>query len=187
MITDLKLIKKINKKNDKHAADELITKYYKEIYSYVYKQLSEKESAKDLTQDIFISVLKGLHRFDESKATFKTWIYRIATNKVIDYYRSNQYKYKKSLDYIDTNDIGESSDFVIYLGYKEDITKVQNIVNKLDKDNQEIFRLKIFLDMKFNEISEILGMPISTIKSKYYRLIKNIKDEINEKEMKDSV
>ncbi|MEF9992474.1 MAG: sigma-70 family RNA polymerase sigma factor [Peptostreptococcaceae bacterium] len=181
MKNDLKLIRKINKKNDRKAADELISKYYKEIYTYIYKQLSEKESAMDLTQDIFISVLKGLHRFDGNKATFKTWIYKIATNKIIDYYRSNKYKYKNLLDDIDRVHIETGDDFVLNLEHREDIKKVQCIVNELDRDQQEIFRLKIFMDMQFNEISEILGMPISTIKSKYYRLIKKIRDEFNKK------
>lgn len=54
------LIKKIQKKQDRRAADELIRLYYKEIYVYVFKQLSAKETAMDVTQEIFLSMLQTI-------------------------------------------------------------------------------------------------------------------------------
>ncbi|MCH1964643.1 sigma-70 family RNA polymerase sigma factor [Paeniclostridium sordellii] len=181
MMKELKLIKKINKKNDRRAANELISLYYKEIYKYIYIQLSDKDLAMDITQEVFINMLEGLHRFDESKALFRTWLYKIATNKIIDYYRSKQYKYRNLFEDIDSIEIKENNDFIVKLENKEDVEKIQGIVNNLDTYNQEIFRLKIFSEMKFDEISEILNIPVSTIKSKYYRLISKVKNEFNYK------
>ncbi|MGL5694420.1 MAG: RNA polymerase sigma factor [Peptostreptococcaceae bacterium] len=180
MDKDLKLIKKIRKRNSRSDADELISKYYKEIYIYVYKQTSDKEISMDLTQDIFISMLKSLHSFDESKASFRTWLYRISTNKVVDYFRSRNYKYNTLVDSIEDSDIEDSSDFVIDLERKEDVEKVQGIVNKLSSKNQEIFRLKIFLESTFLEISQILQISESTVKTKYYSIIKKIRKEFKE-------
>ena len=180
MDKDLRLIKKIKKRNSKSAADGLISNYYKEIYIYVFKQISDKETSMDLTQEIFISMLKSLHSFDENKASFRTWIYRIATNKVVDYFRSKNYKYTTLVETIENRQIEDTTDFTVNLEYKEDVEKIQAIVNKLSGEYQEIFRLKIFLGATFLEISEILELSESTVKTKYYSIIKKIKKEFNE-------
>lgn len=59
MQTDNQLIRRIKKKQDKKAADELIRRYYREIYAFTYRQTGERELALDLTQEIFITVLQG--------------------------------------------------------------------------------------------------------------------------------
>ena len=83
MQSDNHLIRKIKKKQNKEAAGLLIERYYREIYAYTYRQVACKELAMDLTQEIFILVLKGIRAFDEKKGSFRTWIYRIASNKII--------------------------------------------------------------------------------------------------------
>lgn len=180
MDKELRLIKKIKKRNSRSAADELISNYYKEIYIYVFKQTSDKETSMDLTQEIFISMLKSLHSFDENKSSFRTWLYRIATNKVVDYFRSKNYKYTTLIETIEDKQIEDITDFTVNLEYKEDLEKIQSIVNKLSSEYQEIFRLKIFLQATFLEISKILELSESTVKTKYYSIINKIKKEFNE-------
>ena len=85
MQTDNQLIRRIKKKQDKKAADELIRRYYREIYAFTYRQTGERELALDLTQEIFITVLQGIYAFDEKKAGFRTWAYRVAANRITDY------------------------------------------------------------------------------------------------------
>ena len=92
MQSDNHLIRKIKKKQNKEAAGLLIERYYREIYAYTYRQVACKELAMDLTQEIFILVLKGIRAFDEKKGSFRTWIYRIASNKITNYYRSLAYR-----------------------------------------------------------------------------------------------
>ena len=84
MQTDNQLIRRIKKKQDKKAADELIRRYYREIYAFTYRQTGERELALDLTQEIFITVLQGIYALDEKKAGFLTWAYRVAANRVTD-------------------------------------------------------------------------------------------------------
>ena len=67
MQTDNQLIRRIKKKQDKKAADELIRRYYREIYAFTYRQTGERELALDLTQEIFITVLQGIYAFDEKR------------------------------------------------------------------------------------------------------------------------
>lgn len=180
MDRDIKLTKRIKKKSDKDAANELVSKYYKEIYAYVYKQTIDKELSMDLTQEIFISVLKSIYRYDEKKASFRTWLYRIATNRLVDHYRSKSYKYNNMIVPIEEIDIYYKEDFEIRVQDKEDIERIIYIVNSLDVLSQQIFRLKLFADYTFLEISNVLNIPESTAKTRYYSIIRKIRKTFKE-------
>lgn len=174
------LIKKVKNKGDKEAANKLISIYYKPIYVYVFKQINDKEISMDLTQEIFISMLKSIDGYEEKKASFKTWIYKIASNKIIDYYRSKYYKYSTVVveleDDSTVNLHNVENEFLI----KEDAKEIIEIINRFEGDIQQILRLKIFADMKFREIGEVLDINESTVKTKYYSSIRKIKRIVKE-------
>lgn len=73
-------IKKIKRNGNEIAANQLISKDYKEMYAFVYKQTLDTELSLDLTQELFISVLKSLENYDAKKAGFRTWLYKLASN-----------------------------------------------------------------------------------------------------------
>ena len=84
---ELRMIKLIRKNGDRAAADELIGRYYDEIYRFVKRQIGNADTAFDLTQEIFISCLRTISNYDPKlSASFKTWLYKIATNKTVDYF-----------------------------------------------------------------------------------------------------
>lgn len=177
MDSDKRLIKKIKRKSDRVAANELISIHYKEIYSYVYKQTVDKELSMDLTQEIFISMLKSINNYDEKKASFRTWLYKIATYRLVDYYRSKYYKYNTVAVSIDDFDIYDREDMDITVANKEDVERILNIVNKLKVVDQQVFRLKLFADYTFLEISNALEIPESTAKTKYYSILRKIRKD----------
>ena len=79
-----KWIRDIQRSGSHQAAERLVERYYDEIYVFTYRQTGHKEDAMDLTQSIFLAVLRALPSYDPKKASFRTWLYRIAANKVID-------------------------------------------------------------------------------------------------------
>ncbi|SHK03321.1 RNA polymerase sigma-70 factor, ECF subfamily [Hathewaya proteolytica DSM 3090] len=174
-ITEEKLIKLVKKNGDKSAASSLIEIYYKDIYIYVYRQTHEEELAKDLTQETFISMLKSMDKFDEKKANFRTWLYKIASNKIIDIYRSTYYRYVIIVEEIErcTNNYNDNFENLFYI--KEDTKEILQILSKFNTNIQQIIRLKIFGEMTFAEIANLLELSESTVKSRYYATIKNIK------------
>ena len=176
-----KLIIAIKEKGDKRAASKLIEFYYKDIYIYVFKQTSDRELSKDLTQEIFISILNSIDSYSFEKASFKTWIYKIASNKIIDFYRSKFYKYRIIVDEIDDYNLLSSENIEEEFQIREDLNEVIKIVNTMNANIQEIFRLKVFGDMSFKEISIILELSESTVKTRYYGAIKKIKNIMEEK------
>ncbi|WP_440896437.1 RNA polymerase sigma factor [Amphibacillus sp. Q70] len=168
-------IKKIQRNTSDLAANKLVNKYYKEIYAFVFKQTLNRELSLDLTQEIFISVLRSLKNYDSKKASFRTWLYKVASNRLVDYYRSKSYKDTKQLEPIEDYEFTSEDDLAISLEYKEDVEKVTTFVNELDAGAQQIIRLKLFGEYTFQEIAQMEMIPESTVKTKYYAVLKRIR------------
>ena len=135
-----------------------------------------------MTQDIFISLLKTIGRYDPKKgAGFRTWLYKIATDKAIDYFRSRTARMSETLSLDDVDPIDET-DFTIQIDNIDFAKRVCDYVGKFPHDTQKIFRLHIFGDFTFAEIAESLQMAESSVKSKYYRLLNKLRGEFNDRE-----
>lgn len=174
-----KWIEKLKKKQRSKEADRLISKYYDEIYVYAYKQILDKDLAMDLTQEIFISMLRSISLYDSEKAAFRTWLYKIASNKIIDYRRSRQSRELLSFDE-ESFDVPVEPDFERALENSEIIAKIEEFVSSFDSANQEIFRLRVFGEYTFAEIAKIAAMPEASVKTCYYRMIKKIRKEFED-------
>ena len=163
-------------------ADSLVRSYYNEIYIFVARQISDKELTHDLTQEIFISMLRSIASYQEKRSSFRTWLYRIATNKVIDFRR------KSWPDTIPLEEVDETEivDYIGRIDYENNIAqaefldKIEDYVSGFQLDVQQIFRLHIYGEQTFREIALLTGMPEASVKSKYYRLIKQIRSEFYE-------
>jgi len=174
-----KWIRKVQKRGDRESADALISYYYREIYGYVYKQTTDKDLALDLTQEIFMGMLQSLASYDEKKAGFRTWLYKIATYRIVDYYRSKAYRYRQLSKEIDF-EIVDGRDFLVDLENQMEVERINEFVNGLAGQLQEIFRLKLYGEYSFLEISRLLDIPESTVKTKYYGLIRQIRKEFRD-------
>ncbi|MBT2639803.1 RNA polymerase sigma factor [Bacillus sp. ISL-39] len=176
MMMEKALIRKVQRKGDERAANELVKFYYQQIYAFVYRQTFDKELSLDLTQEIFIGMLKSIQGFDPARGSFKSWLYRIATNHVVDYFRSRSYKYKKIVDSMEEVDVLDQHDFTLELEYREVIEKAGVFVNELDAFSQQVMRLKLFAEHTFHEIASLLERPESSVKTRYYSVMKKLKE-----------
>lgn len=179
MVSDDKLIQKIKLYHSRKAADELFERYYREIYAYVFRQCGERELSMDLTQDIFIAAFQGLYSFDSRKAVFRTWLYRVASNKVTDHYRSRSFREKQREIPIEelSSDIPYDEDVLEKLVRKEHIAHIMEIVSCYELVWVRIFQMKCFEDRTFAEIAEALGISENTAKTRYYTIIKRLRKE----------
>lgn len=173
---DNKLIRRVLRGRDRAAANELVERYYDEIYRYAYRQSLDScdpaQTAMDLTQEIFISVLGSLATFNAKKAGFRTWLYRVANSRIIDARR----KFHPDEVQIDETEIFEQADFTVELHNKELLTKIEAYVSNLPSDVQRIFRLHLYGGQTFEQIATDSGLSESTVKTKYYRTVKKIKE-----------
>ena len=172
-VQEQKWIRRIKLFGSKKDADQLVRSYYDEIYIFVFRQINDTEKALDLTQDIFISMLQSISAYKRQMASFRTWLYRIATNKVIDYRK----KYVPVAVDIEEIEAIEPYDFVETWMQGELLKKIEKYVCKYQVFIQQIFRLHIYGDYTFAEISKIVEIPEATVKTKYYRLMKDIRKE----------
>ncbi len=171
-MNDEKLIKLILRRGSKEAADTLIRKYYDEIFRFAFKQMNNKDDALDLTQEIFMATLKSLYNFDSKKAGFRTWLYRIATNKTIDIRRTS----KPITVPLDEFEISQD-DFIEKVLQKDLLERIEKYVATFPSDIQIVFRLRIYGEFSFPEIAEQTGESEEKIKAQYYRLSKKLKKE----------
>ncbi len=176
MEKELIQIKRLQYFGSHSAADQIIRSYYDEIYMYSYKQLGNKADALDMTQEIFIAMLHSIKQYDASKASFRTWLYRIATNKIIDYRRKMHLQVVELMG----EDIQIETDLLTTIENTELLHAIERYVSRFESETQAIFRLHIYFDKSFPEISEIIQLPEASVKSKYYRLQKKIRKEFGE-------
>ena len=177
VISDEKLINRIIRRS-KPAADELFGRYYRKIYAFVYRQIGAVEPAQDLTQDIFLTVFTSLGTFD-GRASFRTWLYRIAANKITDFYRSRAH-HEAALEapFEDLDpEITDGYDLEKLLENREDISRVMETISKLEPSWAAIFQMKIFGEMTFSEIALRLNIPENTAKTRYYAILRKIRKE----------
>ena len=183
------LIRRVQKLQDRNAAGRLIEAYYNEIYAYVFRQTGEKELAMDLTQNIFVAMLHSVSRYDPDKASFRTWLYRIASHKIIDWFRSGAYRMEQRKVPIaelfaneekrtaeqpaDGNPVEESVITEALAG------QILESLREKEPVLEEIFRLKFYGGATFEEIGRILGMPPSTVKTRYYSALKDVRKEFS--------
>lgn len=120
-------------------------------------------------------MLKSLERYDSSRAAFRTWLYKIAGNKIVDSYRSKYYRHETLVEEIDEGSCDYEESMEKAFEIKQDAEEILNIVNTLKADYQEIFRLKVFGEMTFIDISALLEIPESTVKTRYYSTVRKIK------------
>ena len=173
---EIKWIRNIRLFGSKKDADFLIRSYYDEIYRYVFRQLSGSTDACGLTQEIFISMLRSIKTYKKERASFRTWLYHIATNKIIDYRR----KKAPQTIALDETGVTDENDFIQQIGQSELLQKIEVYVSGFPLNVQQVYRLHVYGDFTFEQISWSLNLSEGTVKSYYYRLQKKIRREFQD-------
>ena len=171
---DLNLIKSFQA-GDKDQFVKLYDKYLKQIYSFIYYKTSHRETAEDLTSQTFFKALRHLENFNFKKNnSFSAWLFTIARNTVVDHYRS----FRASKDIEDVWDLASNEDLFQDLLKKEKINKVLIHLKELKVQQREIIILRVFQDLSYREIGEIMGKGESACKMDFSRALKRLKEVI---------
>ncbi len=173
-MSDKSLIRKIKYYDSSAAREQLIRAYYDEIYAYVYRHILNVDDAMDLTQEIFVRVIKSTDGFDYKKSSIRTWIYHIAANKMTDWYRCRHFT-GEIPDNLPSDDCFENVIENRYLAQQ-----MLAFIEKQGYDLRDILELKFFSDLTFDEIAAVLQMSPNTVKTKYYKAIKILRKEFSD-------
>ena len=169
-----KLLKQIKRAPHKKAANSLVKIYYREMLGYVYNRTHDKEVAMDITQEIFVSMLRSIGRFDEKKSSFRTWLYSIASRRIADYYRGTEYE---RMQMTDSDEKIPELKLEIEFHRSLQIKEIRDFIDGLENSKREIFQLKVFEDLTFEKIAERMNLPEATVKTKFYAAQKLIRKE----------
>lgn len=165
MPTDEQLIVEIN--GGSEAAMEVLTKkYYKQIYAYLYRKTGSSHTAYDLTQDVFVKMMRGLPTYSR-KVSFHSWLYTIAVNCCRDYYRSAAYRQSISATEYEEYHQQSNEESVSYIFERRETRKhLIQAIQALPDVQSEAILLKYFHDLKIREISDITGANENTVKGR---------------------
>jgi RNA polymerase sigma-70 factor (ECF subfamily) len=161
---------------NEHACQRLLNLYKGRIFSYVYRLVRNYHDAEDITFDTFINCFKSLDRFDPDRS-FSTWLFTIAHNLAIDFFRKNKQEYEY---FDDRHAVGD--DFVQEYQKKRKMEKIEQALAKLPPLDQEIVLLFHREEHSYQEISDILGIPVTTIKTRLHRARKRLSELVQEVE-----
>lgn len=163
------------KSGDRDAFGKLYTLYLDKLYRYVFFRVGQnKELAEDITSEIFLKAWKNLDDFKDG--SFQAWVYTIARNKVIDFYRTN-----KNHDKLEETILDDKNNIEDEILNKIEIEEVKKAINNLTQEQQEVIILKFIEDMKNTEISKILNKKEDAIRALQHRAIRQLKEIIREK------
>jgi len=178
-----KLVRQAQKAPDAFA--ELYDQYYPKIFGYVLRRIANLEAAEDITSETFLKALGKLWQFRWRNVPFSSWLYRIATNEINQYFRKAEYKKSISMEnlqeqgfeFISPHDPEtELIEAQEKLKQYQDFLEIQEKIIRLPAKYQEVIALRFFEQKQINEIAEILGKKEGTVKSLLHRAVEKLRE-----------
>ena len=144
------------------AGDVLVGRYFQPLLRYL-RRLAGDEMAEELLQQTWLSVLDHMDKFDSASGTggFKAWLFRIATNKANDHWRSRG-REKTAKEGIRLIGAEPEPPAETQLEVGENAAKLRDAIAQLPESQRQVLYLRYYSDMKFVEIAEVLGCPLNT-------------------------
>lgn len=172
-VEDEEILEKFSvEKTRNEAFNLLINKYQEKIYWHVRRLVVDHDDADDLVQEVFIKVWKNLSKF-RNDAKLYTWIYRIATNESITFLNKKKQQNNTPLDEV-SEELSESLVASSYFNGDKIQMKLQQALLTLPEKQRLIFNMKYYDDLKYEEISEILGTSVGALKASFHIAVKKI-------------
>ncbi|MDQ6705444.1 MAG: RNA polymerase sigma factor [Acidobacteriota bacterium] len=168
-VEDADLIQK-TRKGDVEAYNLLISRWDKRVFNYVLRLVGSREDALDLSQDIFLKAYQNIRKLDNA-ARFAPWLFRIAHNEAYSLLRKRRPEVDSAEG--EAPERGVTREFPIELSLA-----VSAALDRLNPDQREAVILKIYQGFKFEEMAEILAIPVSTVKSRLYSALELLKSEL---------
>ena len=172
----------ISSKTREKAFNKLLNLYQERLYWHIRKIVITHDNANDVLQNTFIRIYKSLSNFKQ-KSSLHTWMFRIAYNESIRFLEQNKKKQNLSIDDLDNNYYMNSLVEDSYFEGNEIQLRLQKLLSKIPENQRYIFQMKYYDELKFNEMSKILGIKESTLKSSYYTTVKYIENNISNIEL----
>lgn len=173
-------------KTDPEAFSQLYELYYGPLLNYAIHRTGNVEVAKDIVSETFCKAIKNIHNFQWRNIPFSAWLYRVANNEIIQFFRDSKYKSVSLEEMLEQNGFEPRMEFdleEVILAQEELEVKHKQFmyyrqkVSELPIKYQEVLSLRFFENKTIKEISVILGKREGTVKSLLHRGIDRLKKE----------
>ena len=180
-LTDEQLVELAVRENPEDFG-EIVKRWERKIFALCFGMLSREDEAKDAAQETFIAAYRNLSKF-RGDAKVSSWLHRIAVNQCLTTKRRAK---TRSEDFLDDETNADEKVFVAPAHQTPSKTTEQNerlhlvrqAVNSLPTDLRQVIVMKEFEEMTFQEISDTLDLPLSTIKSRLYTALKQLRSKL---------
>jgi len=179
-LSDIELIER-TLAGEPDAFNQLVRRWERQIFSLALRMLGKEEEARDICQETFLSAYRNLSKF-RGDAKFSSWLYRIALNCCHTQLRQRAGSYlsleqqQEDLGFEPATDL-EHVDDDMHRRQIGDIVK--RALMGLPPEMREVIIMKEYQELKFHEIAEILGIPVSTVKTRVYTGLNQLKQRLS--------
>jgi RNA polymerase sigma-70 factor (ECF subfamily) len=168
---------------DTSAFDLLVLRWDRKIQGAIYRLIGSEEEARDLCQEAFFKAYRGLRAF-KGEARFSSWLYQIALNLCRDRMRRRRGRTLVSLDALEADGqapvLRDETNALDLVEARDLQRRVKAAVLALPEEQREVIVLKEYEGLTFQEIADVLDMPVSTVKTRLYRGLDKLKERLCE-------
>jgi RNA polymerase sigma-70 factor (ECF subfamily) len=169
-------------RGDPESFNELILRWERPIYALAYRTIGREEDARDVCQETFLRAFRALPGF-RGQAKFSSWLYRIALNLCRDWMRRERrtpvVQAPEDVDLLELAAAGEPSESIEDLVARKDLTRlVQRAMQLLPEEQRTAIVLKEYHGLTFQEIADLVGCPLSTVKTRLYQGLTVLRREL---------
>ncbi len=166
------------KKGDRKAAILLYEELSPKTYGFFFTRTGRKETAEDLSQDIFLRLTEKVETFDENRGGFVVWFWQMARHMLVDHYRSKKATpfsafADEEVEAMATSEEPSLENRMSYL-------KVQGFLKTLTEEERELFEMRYVVEMPYKEIAEVLGRSEGALRVAALRIKEKIKSKLQD-------
>lgn len=147
------------------AFSKLYDSYSGALFGIICRTISNKTTAEDLLQDVFVKIWKNIEMYEPSRGTLFTWMLNITRNTCIDHMRSKQYKKQMQTS---SHGLEHVESFLTSskTAHQDDGTELRTLTHKLEEKYREVIDLVYFMGYSQEEVSQMLNLPLGTVKTR---------------------
>ena len=161
---------------DDKALESLIARWQPRLGRFAWRLTGEREAARDIVQDAWLAIVKGIRRLDDP-ARFRTWAYRIVSNKCADWIRRRAAHRSATRNMGDAT-VASSTEEVSASDSRGDVARLRQAMRELPDEQRAILSLHYLDGMSIAEIAEVIGTPVGTVKSRLYHARNRLKETL---------
>jgi RNA polymerase sigma-70 factor (ECF subfamily) len=166
---------------DESAFNKIVLKYQQKIYWHARRMTGNHLDADEVSQEVLMVLYEKLKDF-QFKSSLYTWIYRITATRSINFLRKKGIKQFFSFEDQEAKAVKSQEDIIRDIETKERLAKLDNVLKRIPLKQREVFIMRSFEELSYEEISKVTGKSIGGLKANYFHAMKKIMELMKENE-----